>query len=91
MGIYDPKALAEIDFLTQPELLIDLVKQSGSQKASQPDMALLTEITLQWMQLMVERNFPPLTPHHTQAFTVLMMASFYRDHLLGKAPLVRIA
>ena len=32
---------------------------------------------------MISRNFPPLTPHHTQAFTVLMMSRFFGDFLQG--------
>ena len=83
MGIYDPAKLAEIDFLNKPEQLVELVSGSRSRKsrAGKMDMLLLTDITTKWMQYMVDRQFPPLTPHHTQAFTVLMMASFYRDHL----------
>ena len=30
---------------------------------------------------MIEKKFPPLTPHHTQAFIVMMMARFYGEHL----------
>ena len=33
------------------------------------------------MELMVEKKYPPLTPHHTQAFTVMMMAKFFERHL----------
>ena len=33
------------------------------------------------MEMMVERKFPPLTPHHTQAFTVLMMQQFFGKYL----------
>jgi len=33
--------------------------------------------------MMVDKKYPPLTPHHTQAFTVLMMSSFYGDYLGG--------
>ena len=32
------------------------------------------------------RNFPPLTPHHTQAFTVLMMSRFFGDYLKDAEP-----
>ena len=46
-------------------------------------MILLTDITTKWMQLMVDKKYPPLTPHHTQAFTVLMMAKFFTDFLQG--------
>ena len=52
---------------------------------AKPGMLLMTEITTQWMQMMVERQYPPLTPHHTQAFTVLMMSAFYGDYLGGNA------
>merc|ERR1719421_2431540 len=30
---------------------------------------------------MIEKGFPPLTPHHTQAFAVLMMSAFFETHL----------
>jgi len=33
------------------------------------------------MEYMISRNFPPLTPHHTQAFTVLMLSRFFGDYL----------
>ena len=49
----------------------------------------MTEITTQWMQMMVERQYPPLTPHHTQAFTVLMMSHFYGDYLGGNEKLAQ--
>ena len=89
VGIYDPSKLAEIDFLNKPELLLELVSGSRHResRAQKPEMLLLTEITMQWMQMNVERRYPPLTPHHTQAFTVLMMYKFFREHLAdaGKA------
>ena len=44
-------------------------------------MLLMTEITSQWMRFMVEKQFPPLTPHHTQAFIVMMMARFFKEYL----------
>jgi len=82
-GIYDPERLAEIDFLNHPELLVELVSQSKHRqsRALKPDMQLLTEVTTKWMELMVEKKYPPLTPHHTQAFTVMMMAKFFERHL----------
>lgn len=42
---------------------------------------MMTEVTTEWMKYMVDKKFPPLTPHHTQAFTVMMMACCYQDHL----------
>ena len=85
VGIYDPSQLAEIDFLNHPELLVQLVEGSKSRKSrlAKPDMILLTEITTRWMELMVDKKYPPLTPHHTQAFTVLMMAKFFTAYLSG--------
>ena len=50
---------------------------------SRVGMILMTEITTKWMQMMVDKKYPPLTPHHTQAFTVLMMSHFYGDYLGG--------
>ena len=83
-GIYDPEMLAEIDFLNKPQELVELVAKSKSResRALKPDMQLLTEVTTKWMELMVEKKSPPLTPHHTQAFTVLMMSKFYEKHLI---------
>jgi hypothetical protein len=83
VGIFDPARLAEIDFLNKPEQLVDLVCGSRSRKsrAGKLDMLLLTDITTKWMQYMVDRHFPPLTPHHTQALTVLMMSRFF-DQLI---------
>ena len=88
-GIYDPEMLAEIDFLNHPELLVDLVAKSKQResRALKPDMQLLTEVTTKWMELMVEKKYPPLTPHHTQAFTVLMMSKFYENYLRDPAKL----
>ena len=70
--------------MNHPEELVELVSQSKAGRAAQKkDMQLLTEVTTQWMQLMVDKKYPPLTPHHTQAFTVLMMAKFFEMHLLN--------
>ena len=44
-------------------------------------MLKMKEVTKNWMNYMISRNFPPLTPHHTQAFTVLMMSRFFGDYL----------
>ena len=46
-GIYDPERLAEIDFINQPKLLVELVSQSKHRqsRALKPDMQLLTEVT----------------------------------------------
>ena len=41
----------------------------------------MTEVTTEWMKFMIEKAFPPLTPHHTQAFIVMMMSRFFADHL----------
>ena len=79
VGIFDPERLADIDFLNQPDLLIQLVSESAD--ADSRDMTKMKEVTTNWMQYMISRNFPPLTPHHTQAFTVLMMSRFYEDYL----------
>ena len=58
-----------MDFLNQPELLVALVAESAGGGVSE-DMAKMKEVTVSWMQYMISRNFPPLTPHHTQAFTL---------------------
>jgi len=83
VGIFDPAKLAEIDFLNKPELLVDLVTQSKGRasRVDKPDMLLMTEVTSQWMQFMVDKKFPPLSPHHTQAFVVMMMTRFFGDYL----------
>ena len=83
VGIFDPEKLAEIDFLNQPQLLVDLVSASKSResRAGKEDMQLLTTVTTKWMEFMIEKKFPPLTPHHTQAFIVMMMARFFGDYL----------
>ena len=85
VGIFDPAKLAEIDFINQPDLLVQLVSGSRHRKsrALKPDMQLLTDVTTNWMQMMVDKKYPPLTPHHTQAFTVLMMCKFFSLHLDG--------
>jgi len=83
IGIYDPEKLAKIDFLNQPELLVQLVEESASRDDVKPklDMVKMCEVTKNWMNYMISRDFPPLTPHHTQAFTVLMMSRFFHDYL----------
>lgn len=83
VGIYDPMRLAEIDFINQPQLLVDLVQESNQRRSrkGKDEMGLMTNITATWMEHMVERGFPPLSPHHTQAFTVLMAAKFFNLHL----------
>ena len=88
VGIYDPEQLAEIDFLNHPEELVELVGKSKNRasRAQKPDMQLLTEVTTKWMQLKVDQKFPPLTPHHTQAFTVLMMCKFFQTQILDTPP-----
>ena len=60
-----------MDFLNQPELLVALVAESAGGGVSE-DMAKMKEVTVSWMQYMISRNFPPLTPHHTQAFTLTL-------------------
>lgn len=82
VGIYDPEKLAEIDFLNKPELLVDLVSSGKNRQSKQekPIMQLMTDITVRWMNYMIDRKFPPLTPHHTQAFTVMMMVRCYEDY-----------
>ena len=81
VGIFDPEKLATIDFLNQPDLLIQLVTETSG--ADSVDMLKMKEVTQNWMQYMISRSFPPLTPHHTQAFTVLMMSRFFGDYLNG--------
>lgn len=48
-------------------------------------MQLMTDITQSWMQYMIDRKFPPLTPHHTQALTVMMMVRCYEEYLSQEA------
>jgi len=87
VGIFDPEKLATIDFLNQPQLLVDLVTQTAANDRRQkPDMLKMNDVTSKWMQYMIARNFPPLTPHHTQAFTVLMMSRFFEDYLKAEDP-----
>jgi len=83
VGIYDPEKLAEIDFLTKPELLVELVSSSKDRwgERDNPHMRLMTDITVRWMQYMIDRKIPPLTPHHTQAFTVMMMARCFIENV----------
>ena len=60
-----------------------LVSESKNRQSrvGKDDMQLLTEVTTKWMEFMIAKKFPPLTPHHTQAFIVMMMARFYCDYL----------
>ena len=83
VGMFDPTKLAQIDFLNQPELLVDLVAASKEEPARQgkPDLQLLSDVTAHWMRTMIERKYPPLTPHHTQALVVMMMSRFFAEHL----------
>ena len=90
VGILEPEALASIDFLNQPELLVDLVRK-GKEDASRvgkPDLQLLSDVTMEWMRYMIDRKFPPLTPHHTQALVVLMMSRFFGEYLDPNRPRV---
>lgn len=79
VGMIEPEALAQIDFLNQPGLLVELVGRG--RRTAAPDMQLMADVTMEWMRYMIDRKFPPLTPHHTQALVVLMMSGFFRDHL----------
>ena len=80
-GICDPEQLAQVDFLTNPEQLVALVdrRRQVAISTGNRQMALLCDVTKGWMELMMARKMPPLTPHHTQALTVLMMTSFFED------------
>ena len=80
IGIFDPAKLASIDFLNQPELLVKLVSQSAGRDSRKfkLEMIKMTEVTQKWMEYMIARSFPPLTPHHTQAFTVRYQESGLR-------------
>jgi len=89
VGIFDPARLAEIDFLNQPDLLVQLVTESTYLHTGKEDMLKMTEVTKNWMNYMISRSFPPLTPHHTQAFTVLMMSRFFEDYLKDYGPVDR--
>ena len=152
LGIYDPERLAGIDFLSQPEALVELVREGRTAQqvyhvapfvearslrsrpgvlrvrprslglrhahpswpphatslfaaAARPplvavapvaqrprDMELMIEITEEWMLYMIGQGFPPLTPHHTQAFTVMMMARCFIENVppeVGAAAFVR--
>ena len=55
VGIFDPTKLAEIDFLNQPELLVQLVTESASRSSRKfkLDMLKMTEVTKNWMQYMI--------------------------------------
>ena len=52
-------------------------------------MLKMTDVTRHWMEHMISLGFPPLTPHHTQAFTVMMMSRFYGDYLRDAAAKAR--
>jgi hypothetical protein len=86
VGLYDPAQLATIDFLNHPEELVALVQAGKELNANQPDMLLLADIATNWMRYMIDRGFPPLTPHHTQSFVVLMMARFFGDVVKPPSP-----
>ena len=70
---------------------MELVKESNNRDSRREkfDMQLLTRITVKWMELMIDRGFPPLTPHHTQALVVLMMSSFFELYLKKGAAAVK--
>ncbi|KAL1529282.1 hypothetical protein AB1Y20_000236 [Prymnesium parvum] len=74
-GLIDQEVLANSNFLTDPQELLDVVKTSLSQ--SPPKMRLIRQITLAWMEVKVDEGFPPLTPHHTQVLIMLMFAKFF--------------
>jgi len=82
-GVCDQETLARLDFISEPQLLLEVVGESERRAAAagNVEMQLFTQLTAKWMQLMIDRQLPPLTPHHTQALTVLMMARFLRDYL----------
>jgi hypothetical protein len=86
VGLYDPAQLATIDFLNHPEELVALVQAGKESNATQPEMLLLADIATNWMRYMIDRGFPPLTPHHTQSFVVLMMARFFGDVVKPPSP-----
>ncbi|KAL1523443.1 hypothetical protein AB1Y20_018383 [Prymnesium parvum] len=78
-GLIDQEVLANSNFLTDPQELLDVVK--GSLNQSSPKMRLIRQITLAWMEVKVEDGFPPLTPHHTQVLIMLMFATFFEAKL----------
>jgi len=80
-GIYDPERLADIDFLSHPEALVELVREGRTAHQRPRDMELLIQITEEWMMYMMDQKFPPLTPHHTQAFTVMMMSRCFIENV----------
>ena len=86
-GVFDRESLMHIDFLDKTQLsdqLASLTMQDSSAGPPPPEIQLLSDITRQWMQLMVDQMYPPVALHHTQAVTVLLMSRFLACLLLDK-------
>jgi hypothetical protein len=85
VGIYDPSELAEIDFLNHPELLVNMVSDctKRASRLAKPGMLLMTEVTSQWMQMMVERQYA-----HTEAYLPEPYGSPSRVKLFHPDPLL---
>ena len=64
------------DFLVHPRELVDVVR-GVAQKNEHEQCRLLGEIAAQYMEMNIEMDRMPLTPHHTQALAMLMFSQFY--------------
>jgi len=65
-GLLKVDDLKNTDF-QKPEMLIETVRQTRDKlQADNPKLCLIADMTLQWMQEMVDKKKMPLTPHHTQ-------------------------
>ncbi len=78
-GLVDQETLATTDFLTNPQALVRVVRESvehGDERVK-----LLGEIAARYMQTYIEHDPPklPLTPHHTQVVAMLLFSQFFEQ------------
>ena len=76
-GLVDQRTLAETDFLTNPQALIQVVRDGVAN--GDVRVRLLGEIAAKYMQTYIDHDPPllPLTPHHTQIVAMLMLSQFF--------------
>ena len=73
-GLVDQDVLAETNFTEQPEKLLQTVKQSVEGKG--PEVELIGELAIRYMEQLIEKKTMPLTPHHTQVLAMLLFSGF---------------
>ena len=74
-GLVDQEALVKTDFTNNKEELVKVVRDGA--KDQDIKVQLIAEMAAKYMEMMIQKNKFPLTPHHTQVLAMLLFSEFY--------------